>query len=242
METAPHHSNFDMPPDRVTRRAFILFFCVGLFMVSLVLAAITAVKIQAFHFGPLTVLVPAGTIAFGLTYLATDVISEVWGRGYALCVVFSGLLMRFLILILLLYAMHAEDVIPFITVGGNWTETQQAAFVEVFSSGNRTNFAGMVAFGVSALADVLIFHHLRQRDAGKNRLWLRNNISTMVSQTVNSAIFISVAFAGVQTWSVIGSLILGQVIVKLSVAAFDTPIVYLLRNIAEGRKLTDLRG
>ena len=102
MDTAPDHSNLDMPPDRVTRRAFILFFCVGLFMVSLVLAAITAVKIQAFHFGPLTVLVPAGTIAFGLTYLATDVISEVWGRGYALCVVFSGLLMRFLILILLL--------------------------------------------------------------------------------------------------------------------------------------------
>lgn len=242
MDTPPHTTARDMPTDRVTRRAFILFFCTGLFMVSLVLAAITAVKIQAFHFGPLTVLVPAGTLAFGLTYLATDVISEVWGRGYALCVVVTGVLMRVLILILLLYAMYAEDVIPFITVGGNWSETQQDAFVQVFASGNRTNFAGMVAFGVSALADVLIFHHLRERDAGKNRLWLRNNISTMASQIVNSTIFISVAFAGLQTWPVIGSLILGQVLVKLMVAAFDTPVVYLLRNIAEGRKLTDLRG
>ena len=214
---------------RVTPRTFILFFCTGLFMVALVLAAITSVKIQAFHFGSLTVLVPAGTIAFGLTYLATDVISEVWGRAYALCVVIVGVLMRFLILLLLLYAMHAEEV-------------QQTAFVDVFSSGNRINFAGMVAFGLSALADVLIFHHLRQKDAGKNRLWLRNNISTMASQIFNSMIFVTVAFAGNQGWSVIGSLILGQIIVKLLVAAFDTPLVYLLRNIAEGRKLTDLTG
>ena len=235
------HKEDVMDPARVTPRAFILFFCTGLFMVSLVLAAITSVKIQAFNFGPLTVLVPAGTLAFGLTYLATDVISEVWGRGYALCVVLTGVAMRF-VLLLLLYAMHAEDVFPFITTAGNWTETQQAAFVDVFASGNRTNFAGMVAFGVSALADVMIFHHLRIRDAGKNRLWLRNNVSTIVSQIFNSAIFISVAFAGMQTWTVIGSLILGQVIVKLLVAAFDTPAVYLLRNIAEGRRLTDFTG
>ena len=151
------------------------------------------------------------------------------------CAVFFGLL-------LLLYAMHAEDVFPFITAAGNWTEVQQTAFVDVFSSGNRINLAGMVAFGLSALADVLIFHHLRQKDAGKNRLWLRNNISTMASQTFNSMIFVTVAFAGNQGWSVIGSLILGQIIVKLLVAAFDTPLVYLLRNIAEGRKLTDLTG
>ncbi|WP_143742861.1 queuosine precursor transporter [Maricaulis sp. W15] len=242
MDQANPETRDAMDPARITPRTFILFFCTGLFMVSLVLAAITAVKIQAFHLGPLTVLVPAGTLAFGLTYLATDVISEVWGRGYALCVVISGVLMRFLILILLLYAMHAEAVFPFITTGGSWTDAQQAAFVDVLSSGNRTNFAGMVAFGISALADVMIFHHFREKDAGKNRLWLRNNISTMVSQTFNSAIFISVAFAGVQTWSVIGSLILGQVIVKLLVAVIDTPLVYLLRNIAQGRRLTDLTG
>ena len=64
----------------------------------------------------------------------------------------------------------------------------------------------------------------------------------MASQIFNSMIFVTVAFAGNQGWSVIGSLILGQIIVKLLVAAFDTPLVYLLRNIAEGRKLTDLTG
>ncbi|WP_203291689.1 queuosine precursor transporter [Maricaulis parjimensis] len=231
-----------MHPEKVTRKAFVLFFCTGLFMVSLVLAALTAIKVHEVQLGPIAVLVPAGTVAFGLTYLATDVISEVWGRGYALCVVLTGVAMRFLVAFLLVYAMHVEDVVPFMTPAESWTAERQAEFVSVFASGNRTNFAGLVAFGLSALADVLIFHHLRVRDEGKNRLWLRNNISTIVSQILNSTIFISVAFAGIFSWAAIGSLILGQVIFKISVAVLDTPIVYLLRNIAEGRSLTDMRG
>ena len=231
-----------MHPEKVTRKAFVLFFCTGLFMVSLVLAALTAIKVHEVQLGPLVVLVPAGTLAFGLTYLATDVISEVWGRGYALCVVLTGVAMRFLVALLLIYAMHVEAVLPFMSAAESWTPDRQSEFVSVFSSGNRTNFAGLVAFGVSALADVLIFHHLRLRDQGKNRLWLRNNISTIVSQILNSTIFISVAFAGVFSWAEIGNLILGQVIFKITVAMLDTPAVYLLRNFAEGRRLTDMRG
>lgn len=227
---------------RMTRKTFVLFFCTGLFMVSLVLAALTAIKVHVVHLGPLSVLVPAGTLAFCLTYLATDVISEVWGRGYALSVVVTGLVMRFVTGLLLLYAMHIEDVAGFMTLADSWTPERQAEFLSVFGAGNRTNFAGIVAFGISALADVTIFHYMRQRDAGKNRLWLRNNVSTMVSQVLNSGVFITVAFAGTLPWSAIGSLVLGQVIVKILVAAFDTPLVYLLRNIAEGRRLTDMRG
>lgn len=236
------HAHSGMNPERVTRKAFVLFFCTGLFMVSLVMAALTAIKVQVVHLGPLDVLVPAGTLAFCLTYLATDVISEVWGRGYALCVVLTGVAMRFVMAVLILYAMHLEDIAGFVSAAPSWTAERQAEFVSVFSSGIRTNFAGLVAFLVSALADVLIFHHLRQRDMGRNRLWLRNNLSTMVSQILNSTIFITVAFGGIESWAAIGSLILGQVVVKLFVAAVDTPLVYLLRNIAEGRSLTDMRG
>lgn len=229
-------------PSRLNRRDFVLFFCVGLFMVSLVMAAITAVKVQAFHIGPFVLLVPAGTLAFGLTYLATDVISEVWGRGYALAVVFSGLILRFLMLFLTLYALNVEQYVGFIDVAEQWTPERQAALENILGSSNRINIAGMVAFGISALSDVLIFHFLRQRDAGKNRLWLRNNISTMVSQALNSCIFILVAFGGVFSWAQIASLILGQIIVKLSVAALDTPLIYVFRNLADGRRLLDFRG
>lgn len=226
----------------LTLKTITLFFCIGLFMVSLVIAAITAVKIQEFHFFGLSVLVPAGTVAFGLTYLATDAISEIWGRSYALCVVLVGLVMRVVMLVLILYALNAEDVFSFITVAESWTPERQDAFSSVMSSSNRLNIAGMVAFGLSASADVLIYHFFQKRDVGKNRLWFRNNISTMVSQVLNSIIFISVGFLGSVPLAAIGSLILGQMIVKILVAAFDTPAIYLIRNYAQGRRLLDLRG
>ncbi len=227
---------------RLTRKGFVLFFCSGLFMMSLVIAALTAIKVHEVTLGPFSVLVPAGTLAFCLTYLATDVISEVWGRGYALAVVLSGVVLRVVMTLLILYAIHLEDMAGFVSNAASWTADREAAFVATYSSANRVNLAGLVAFGVSALADVLIFHHFRQRDAGRNRLWLRNNLSTMVSQVLNSTIFITAAFGGLMPWSAIASLILGQVLVKIAMAAFDTPLVYLLRNIAEGRSLTDMRG
>lgn len=106
----------------------------------------------------------------------------------------------------------------------------------------RINLAGVIAFALSALSDVFIFHHLKQREVGKNRLWLRNNVSTTVSQIFNSIVFVTVAFGGTMPWAAVGSIVLGQVLVKVSVAFLDTPIVYLLRNIATDRKLFDFRG
>lgn len=226
----------------VNRRDFVLFLCIGLFMVSLVLAAITAIKIQSFAFGPLIVLVPAGSIAFGLTYLATDVISEVWGRSYALMTVYAGLVMRFVMFALIGYALAGEDVFPFIGIAESWTPERDAAFESVLGASMRINLAGVIAFALSALSDVFIFHHLKTREEGKNRLWLRNNISTMVSQIFNSVVFVSVAFGGTMPWTAVGSIVLGQILVKISVAVLDTPAVYMLRNIATGRKLFDFRG
>lgn len=150
--------------------------------------------------------------------------------------------MRFVMLILILYAIHIEDMVSFISNAETWPQAREDAFTSVMSSSNRINIAGMVAFALSALSDVLIFHRLREAEQGKNRLWLRNNISTMASQVLNSVVFITVAFAGTLGWAAIGSLVLGQVIVKILVAAFDTPLVYLLRNLATGRRLLDFTG
>ncbi|MBO6797738.1 queuosine precursor transporter [Maricaulis sp.] len=226
----------------VNRKDFVLFFCIGLFMVSLVLAAITAVKIQSFHFGPLVVLVPAGSVAFGLTYLETDVISEVWGRSFALMTVYAGLVMRFVMFILIGYALGGEDVFPFIGIADSWAPERDAAFESVLGASMRINLAGVVAFGLSALSGVFIFHHLKHREKGKNRLWLRNNISTTVSQVLDSIVFVTVAFGGTMPLAAVASIVLGQVLVKVSVAFLDTPVVYLLRNIATDRKLFDFRG
>ncbi|MBR9825978.1 MAG: queuosine precursor transporter [Alphaproteobacteria bacterium] len=227
---------------RINRRDFVLFFTVGLFMVSLVVAAVTAVKIQSIDIFGFVLLVPAGSLAFGLTYLATDVISEVWGRASALMVLLAGLALRFVMLLLFLYAMYGEYVFGFIGVAESWSPERQDAFLSILGSSNRINIAGMIAFAISALTDIYIFDRLRRLQAGKNRLWLRNNISTMVSQILNSTVFVIAAFGWTMGWGAIGSLILGQIVIKLAVAAIDTPLIYFLRNLALGRKLFDFRG
>ena len=222
--------------------AFVFIFCVGLFIACLVSAAVLAVKPIAFNLFGFGLLVPIGTFAFALTYTATDVISEVWGRKLATAVILTGLIIRLIVFGLFAMGLTVESWTPWIGPADYWTPENEAAFEFVLAGSNRINFAGMVAFGLSAMTDVYVYHYFRQRDAGKNRLWWRNNVSTIVAQVVNSTLFITVAFGGLVSWAALASLILGQVMFKILTAVVDTPLVYILRNRATGRKLFDFTG
>lgn len=221
---------------------FIFIFSVGLFMTCLVAAAILAVKpveVSLFGYG---LLVPIGTFAFALTFSATDVVSEVWGRKMAAYVVINGVLMRGVLFLLFAMGVGIEDWTPIVSNPPFWSETQEAAFDFMLAGSIRTNLAGIVAFALSAATDVAIYHYFRERDRGKNRLWWRNNISTIVAQIVNSLIFVTVAFGGSVPWLALFSLIAGQIVFKMLTAFLDTPLVYVLRNLATGRKLFDFSG
>lgn len=227
-----------IPPDH----SVVFIFTVALFIACLICGAILAVKpIDVDVFG-ISVLVPVGTFAFALTFTATDVISEVWGRRSALTVVFVGLAIRFLVLLLFLMGMAVDDRMPFVDQASIWSDENDAAFEFVLAGANRANLAGMAAFGVSAVTDVLIYHYFRERDRGRNRLWLRNNVSTIIAQIVNSAVFILMAFGGAVALASLVSLIVGQVLFKAATAVLDTPLVYILRNVATRRKLFDFTG
>lgn len=224
------------------RAAFVFVFCVSLFIACLISAAVLAVKPIAFNLFGFGLLVPVGTFAFALTFTATDVISEVWGRKMATHVVVSGLLIRVIVFGLFAMGLTIETWVPWVGPADYWTAENDAAFEFVLAGSNRTNLAGMVAFGLSALTDVFIYHHFRERDRGKNRLWWRNNVSTIIAQIVNSTIFIAVAFGGLVSVAALASLVLGQIAFKILTAWVDTPLVYILRNYATGRKLFDFRG
>lgn len=224
------------------RAAFVFVFCIGIFVTCLVAAAVLAVKPIAFDLFGYGLLVPVGTFAFALTFTATDVISEVWGRRIAMMAVLTGVLMRGLLFLLFAMGLSVEDWSPLVSNAPFWSEENEASFNFVLAGSIRTNFAGIVAFALSAATDVAIYHYLRERHRGKNRLWLRNNISTIIAQVVNSAIFIVVAFGWTVPWLALLSLIAGQIVFKIVTAFLDTPLVYLLRNLATGRKVLDFRG
>jgi queuosine precursor transporter len=189
-----------------------LAFCVlaGLFTGSLVISAVLAAKVVAL--GPLVV--PAGVLAFALTFLCTDVINEIFGPRHAYRVVLAGLVALVATLLLIRLAILAPPA-PF------WPH--QDAFATILSTGERVIVASLVAYVISQTADVWIFARLRRATGGR-MLWLRNNASTSLAQLLDSAVFVTAAFYGVLP---VPPLILGQWIVKLAIAALDTPVVYL---------------
>ena len=184
------------------------------FVTLLVVANIVAVKPVALNGWVL----PAGTIAYPFTFLLTDAISELYGRRIATRVVWYGFGLSAAMVVL----VYVAQLLP----SADFWESQ-AAFATTLGSVPRIVLGSMTAYLVSQHSDVLIFHHLRSVTNGRH-LWLRNNASTIVSQAIDTAIFISIAFAWSVPPSVLWNMMGTQYLVKVGVAVVDTPIVYAL--------------
>lgn len=190
----------------------------ALFSAALVSASILASKI-------ITVMgffVPAGILAYSVTFIITDVSGELYGKKTTDTIVLSG----FISLITAFFLMQISIVLPSAPFWAN-----QDSYVSVIGSTSRIILASLAAYLVSQYHDVWLFHTLKKLTGGKH-LWLRNNISTAVSQFMDSFIFIVIAFYGVMP---VWPLILGQWVIKMMIALLDTPIVYLLVNVIRKR-------
>ena len=162
----------------------------------------------------------ATLLAFSITFLITDIISEVYGKEAAKRAVWAGFWSILLVYILIRIAIIWPSA-PF------WKD--QAAYEKIFGGSLRIITGGTIAYIVSQLHDVWIYHFLKGKTKGKY-LWLRNNVSTMFSQLINTVIFVTIAFYGIQP---IGKLIVGHYIGKLVVALLDTPFIYLCVHLMQ---------
>ncbi len=162
--------------------------------------------------------VPAGIIAYPLTFLFTDVIAELYGRKIASRVVWTGFVANVLMVIL----VFGSKLLP---PASFWAE--QPAYESILGMLPRIVLASMIAYLISQHHDVFAFHFWRRKTKGRF-LWLRNNASTMVSQILDTGIFITIAFWGTVPTGVLVNMLLHQYIIKLAIAALDTPFCYLL--------------
>lgn len=158
--------------------------------------------------------VPAGVITFSMTFFITDLISEKWGKKYAHKAVWAGFFSA-LVLVVSVYIVINWQAAPFAAEMGEM-------FAKVLALTPRITLAGFVAYIVSQNHDVWAFHFWKKKTKGKY-LWFRNNASTIVSQLIDSVIFIVIAFYGVFP---LMPLILGQWVVKIIIALIDTPFMY----------------
>jgi len=160
---------------------------------------------------------PAGIVVYPLTFMITDVISEVYGKGKAKRVVWFG----FGLMILFLFITRVSIWLPAAPF-----YRQQEAFRQILGASSRIILASLIAYLASQTCDVALFHFWKGVTNDRH-LWVRNNLSTMASQLIDTILFIFIAFYGIYNLSDCTRLIGGQYLFKFIFAILDTPFVYL---------------
>lgn len=206
----------DAPANRRYEQLFAVFLAV---FVTFVLLTNT-VGVKLFEVAGMTL--PVSIIWYPLTFLVTDIVSEIYGARRARFLVVMGFAMSLLLLgfSLLGIALPTSSVYPL-----------QQDYRNIFGPVWRLLFASMAAYLLAQMIDVQLFHFWKRLTRGRH-LWLRNNGSTMISQFVDSftvnVIFLygnPTVFTG--TTRELMGIILGVYAVKVLIAAADTPLCYL---------------
>ena len=204
------------------------FFLVlsGIFIASLVTCNLIANKFVTVDFGFKVFIVSAGILPYPLTFLVTDLISELYGQKKANLVVFSGFVASMFVL-LFLWLGGQFNAIPDSLVSDE-------TYNSVFRNAWRLIAASMIAYLFAQFVDVRIFHFWKRLTNGKH-LWLRNNASTIASQLVDTTLVICILFIGVWNTDQIFSAIIDGWTFKMLMAFIDTPIIYVVIYLLKGK-------
>ena len=159
-----------------------------------------------------------GNIVYATSFLATDILSENYGKKDAARAVGIGFV-ALLSLTLMMSLALLFDPSPI--------DFAQESMANLFTLLPRIAAAGFIAYLVSQVHDVWIYALLKKRRPQRRWIWLRINLSTMISQAIDSVIFVTIAFAGVVPRREFLQIVLSTYLLKWLVAAADTPLVYL---------------
>lgn len=194
------------------------------FIVSLVISNVITGKVIDMGitlFGnPVTI--AGAVICYPVCYLITDIVGEMWGKREANKIVKYGFIGQVLATLIIV----ATTYTPYLDMD------MQAAYVKLLGQ-NWVFVAGSLsAYLASQYLDVHIFHTLKEKTNGKSK-WIRNNASTMLSQLVDTAIFIIIAFGFGFGWIfdnqvALLNMVIGQYLIKLIIAVLDTVPFYIL--------------
>jgi uncharacterized integral membrane protein (TIGR00697 family) len=201
----------------------------ALFISALITCNLVANKFVSLNMGFYTFSVSAGVLAYPVTFLITDILSEIFGEKRTKKVVWAG----FTAAIFTLGILALGGIFPALES----SKVTDEVYVEVFKNSYRLIAASMVAYLAAQFIDVKIFHFWKRLTKGR-MLWVRNNFSTMFSQLIDTTLVVSIIFIDVENgklvtelgWPAFGLLILDGWLFKVIWAAIDTPIFYALSH------------
>lgn len=167
-------------------------------------------------------IISAGVLPYPLTFLLTDVLSEVFGRKRTNHVVITG----FVVSLLVLFILWLGSVFPAI----DDSPVTNDSYNEVFQNSGRIILASMTAYLVAQLVDVRLFHFWKGLTKGKH-LWLRNNASTVVSQLIDTTLVVGIIFINKKPVGEIVDLIGDGWLFKALAALIDTVLIYAIMYV-----------
>jgi hypothetical protein len=214
---------------------------IGLFVTALITAQLTASKVLAFP-SPVSIplagstfALPGAALAYALTFFASDIYAELYGRRAAQVMVNVAFFLNFVMLVLVWSTIAAP--------AANSSPVAPDTFAAVLGPSTNIVIGSLAAYLVSQNWDVIVFHRLRDWTGGSH-LWLRNIGSTATSQLLDTVIFVGLAFflvppalgtGAALPISLVAALIVGQYLLKLLIAVVDTPFVYLAVGVLRRR-------
>ena len=162
-----------------------------------------------------------GNIVYASSFLVTDILSELYGKKEANKAVWIGFFSVIVMTILMNLALFFKPL-----EGDEFSSLTYKSLDTIFSLMPRIVLASLLAYLVSQHHDVWAYHFWKNRFPGNKKIWLRNNLSTMVSQLLDSLIFTFVAFYGMFELKILGEIFITTYVLKWIVALADTPFLY----------------
>ncbi len=223
-------ATLDVEQDPYSTYERVYLVLAAAFVVVLVLTNIIGIKLFRAPFNPEFALT-TGILTYPLTFLITDVVSEVYGKKRADFMVVLGFAMSALMLALVQIAIHVPPHpywVPPQSPFYDTVEDYQHAFRSVFALNGVLVFGSMTAYLCAQLTDNWLYHFWKRLTQGKH-LWLRNNGSTWISQLVDTAVVNSILFFigfGMDVPTAV-RIMVTIYLYKLALAVLDTPLIYL---------------
>ena len=192
----------------------------ALFITSLVVSNLIFQKFFYWDFfGLYRFEISVGILPYPVTFLITDLVSEIYGKKKANQIVTTGIFASVFSLLI----VYTSAAVP----ATEWSPIGDGLFSKVFGNTAIAVFASMIAYLLAQYIDIQIYHFWKKLTKGKH-LWLRNNFSTFLSQFVDtfSVLFLLCTFGQIE-WELFVGLLLSGFLFKVLVAICDTPLLYL---------------
>lgn len=207
-------------PARIVLQERLFLVLAAVFIAALVASNLIFQKF--FTWSPLgiyTFEISVGILPYPITFLVTDITSEIYGRRRANQIVIAGFFASLFILGIILLA----DAVPQTA----WSPVTGEMFHKVFGLFGPAIFASMAAYLTAQFIDIRVYHFWKRLTKGRH-LWLRNNGSTIFSQLIDTVLVVLLlCLTGAIGWERFWGLVENGFIFKVLVALADTPILYL---------------